>query len=126
MSSPASSGRTLAAPTVYNRWRRMLERAGVPVVRPHDARHACATLMLGQGGHPKLVSEMLGHAMVAITLDLYSHATASMHREAALTLGALLRAPEVGRTVVKPDDQEPISNTDEWCRGRDSTVWAAR
>ena len=31
------------------------------------------------------------HATVAITLDLYSHATASMHREAASTLDALLR-----------------------------------
>jgi site-specific recombinase XerD len=37
--------------------------------------------MLGQGVHPKLVSEMLGHSNVAITLDLYSHATAAMHRE---------------------------------------------
>jgi integrase len=62
--------RTLAVSTVYNRWRRILERAGVPLVRPHDARHTCATLMLGQGVHPKLVSEMLGHATVAITLDL--------------------------------------------------------
>jgi integrase len=85
-------GRTLAVQTVYNRWHRLLERAGVPIVRPHDARHTTATLMLGQGVHPKLVSEMLGHATVAITLDLYSHATAAMHREAASTLDALLRA----------------------------------
>jgi integrase len=40
----------------------------------------------------KLVSEMLGHATVAITLDLYSHATPAMHREAARVLDALLRA----------------------------------
>jgi integrase len=84
-------GRSLAVPTVYSRWHRLLERADVPMVRPHDARHTCATLMLGQGVHPKLVSEMLGHATVAITLDTYSHATPSMHREAATTLDALLR-----------------------------------
>jgi integrase len=84
-------GRTLAVQTVYARWHRLLERAGVPIVRPHDARHTTATLMLGQGVHPKLVSEMLGHATVAITLDLYSHATPAMHREAASTLDALLR-----------------------------------
>jgi len=84
-------GRVLAVQTVYDRWRRLLERAGVPVVRPHDARHTTATLLLGQGVHPKLVSEMLGHATVAITLDLYSHATPAMHREAATTLDALLR-----------------------------------
>ncbi len=84
-------GRTLAVPRVYTRWHKLLERAGVPVVRPHDARHTTATLMLGLGVHPKLVSEMLGHATVAITLDLYSHATPAMHREAASTLDALLR-----------------------------------
>ena len=29
--------------------------------------------MLGQGVHPKVVSERLGHASVNITLDTYSH-----------------------------------------------------
>lgn len=91
-------GRTIAVQTVYARWHRLLERAGVPVVRPHDARHTTATLMLGQGVHPKLVSEMLGHANTAITLDLYSHATATMHREAVSTLDALMRKP-AGVTV---------------------------
>ena len=53
-------------------------------------RHTTATLMLGQGIHAKLVSEMLGHASVAITLDLYSHAAPTMHREAAQRVDALL------------------------------------
>ena len=83
-------GRTLAVPTLYSRWRRMLKRAGVPIVRPHDARHTCATLLLGQGVHPKLVSELLGHANIGITLDLYSHATPAMHREAATVIDQLL------------------------------------
>jgi site-specific recombinase XerD len=31
------------------------------------------------GGHPpKIVSELLGHGQVGITLDLYSHVTATM------------------------------------------------
>jgi integrase len=85
-------GRTIAVQSVYAQWHRLLERAGVPRVRPHDARHTTATLLLGQGVHPKLVSEMLGHASVAITLDLYSHATPAMHREAARVLDTLLSA----------------------------------
>jgi hypothetical protein len=32
--------------------------------------------------HPKIVSEMLGHSQIAITLDLYSHVTATMQQEA--------------------------------------------
>ena len=34
---------------------------------------------------PKIVSEMLGHASVSITLDLYSHVTPTMQREAVRT-----------------------------------------
>ena len=39
--------------------------------------------MLSRGIHPKIVAEMLGHATVAITLDVYSHVTPDMQREAA-------------------------------------------
>ena len=42
-------------------------------VRFHDVKHTCATLLLTQGVHPKIVSEMLGHSSVSITLDVYSH-----------------------------------------------------
>ena len=52
----------------------LLERAGLPrTVRFHDLRHTCATVLLGEGVHPKIVQELLGHATIAITLDTYSH-----------------------------------------------------
>ena len=38
----------------------LLERAGLPRVRFHDLRHSAATLLLGLGIPPKIVSEMLG------------------------------------------------------------------
>jgi len=53
------------------------------------ARHSAATLLLGRGGHPKIVSEMLRHSTVAITLDVYSHVTPSMHREAARAMDSI-------------------------------------
>ncbi|MGH8901123.1 MAG: hypothetical protein ACRDYA_05440 [Egibacteraceae bacterium] len=40
--------------------------------------------------HPKIVSEMLGHSRISITLDLYSHMTDTMQRQAAATLDDLL------------------------------------
>jgi len=39
--------------------------AGLPRIRLHDLRHTHATLALGAGVHPKVVSERLGHATVA-------------------------------------------------------------
>ena len=68
----------------------LLERAGLPRIRFHDLRHSCATLLLGEGVHPKIVSELLGHSQIGITLDLYSHVTATMHAGAAEAMGRLL------------------------------------
>jgi integrase len=61
----------------------LLKRAGLPDIRLHDLRHTCATLMLCEGVHIKLVQELLGHATIAITLDTYSHLLPGMGDEAA-------------------------------------------
>jgi integrase len=60
----------------------LLDRAGLPRMRFHDLRHSAATLLLGMDVHPKIVSELLGHTQIGITLDLYSHVTATMQRDA--------------------------------------------
>lgn len=70
--------------------RAALARAGLPRSRFHDLRHTAATLMLGQGIHPKIVSEMLGHSQISVTLDLYSHVTPTMQRDAAIAIDAAL------------------------------------
>jgi integrase len=71
----------------------LLQRAGLPRMRFHDLRHTAATIMLSRGVHPKVASEILGHATVAITLDLYSHVTESMQAEAAQLMDETLAGP---------------------------------
>jgi integrase len=68
----------------------LLKRAGVRRVRFHDLRHSAATLLLAEGVHPKIVSEMLGHSQIAMTLDLYSHVTPTMQRQAADAMDVVL------------------------------------
>ncbi|MCH8919447.1 MAG: site-specific integrase, partial [Chloroflexi bacterium] len=70
----------------------LLERAGLPRVRFHDLRHSCASLLLAEGVHPKVVQEMLGHSTISVTMDTYSHTLPSMGAEAAERLDALLAA----------------------------------
>jgi integrase len=43
-----------------------------------------------RSGSDEIVSEMLGHSTVAIALDVYSHVTPAMHREAAAVMDELL------------------------------------
>lgn len=71
-------------------FRRALAAASVPAIRFHDMRHTSATLDLAAGVHPKVVQERLGHATIAMTLDLYSHVTPGMGADAAAKRGALL------------------------------------
>lgn len=42
------------------------------------------------GGDPKVISERLGHATVAITLDIYSHAIPALQQDAAVIVADLV------------------------------------
>ena len=69
-----------------HRFKLLLKRAGLPQIRFHDLRHTCATLLLTRNVNPKIVSEMLGHATIAITLDTYSHVLPNMRDQAAAAM----------------------------------------
>ena len=64
--------------------------AGLPRVRLHDLRHIAATLALMQGVPPKVVSDMLGHSTVGLTLDTYSHLLPAMDQRAAAAMDAIV------------------------------------
>lgn len=78
-------------PEVVSRFfRAAVKRSLLPEIRLHDLRHTHATLALRAGIHPKVVSERLGHATIAITLDTYSHAIPAMQEEAAVLIADLV------------------------------------
>jgi integrase len=62
-------------------------------VRFHDLRHTAATLLLASRVNVKVVSEMLGHSNVAITLRIYAHVLPHMQQSAVQAMDALLGAP---------------------------------
>jgi integrase len=66
----------------------VLQQAGLPHIRLHDSRHTFATLLLEQGISPKTVQTMLGHSSAKITLDIYSHVTLDLEKQAAAKLNA--------------------------------------
>ena len=70
---------------------RLLKHAGLPRIRFHDLRHTCATLLLSRNVNPKIVSEMLGHSSISITLDTYSHVLPTMQGSAIRALEDALR-----------------------------------
>jgi integrase len=87
-------GEALHPATFTRSFERHVAAAGVPPLKFHGLRHTLATVALRAGEHPKVVSEILGHSSIAITLDLYSHATPSMQEEAAGRVARLFLGSE--------------------------------
>jgi integrase len=83
------AGVPMVVETVSHQFARVVAEVGLGDVRMHDLRHAFATRLFERGVHPKVVSEALGHASIAITLDTYSHVTPSMGRIAADAIEAV-------------------------------------
>jgi integrase len=101
---PNTIGRVMNSYSMRCGFKRLLVEAGLPAMRFHDLRHTAATLALKRGVHPKVVSEMLGHASVKMTLDIYSHVTPDMQQVIADVMDAVLQTGEaevVVKTVVK-------------------------
>jgi len=96
---------------VTKRFQAVLRRAGLPHQRFHDLRHACASLLLAQGVHPRVVMETLGHSQIALTLNTYSHVIPALGREAADRMDDVLASPSVGgaRRGQRRGQSEPTS-----------------
>jgi integrase len=85
-------GKPLRPNTITRSWTMLAPRAGVKVIRLHDARHTHASLMLKQGIHPKIVQERLGHASIQMTLDTYSHVAPGLQQAAAESFDKMVLA----------------------------------
>lgn len=84
------TGRPIDPRRDYNDWADLLAAAGVGWTNPHAARHWGATILVGLGVHPRVAMDMLRHADVATTLNLYAKAPSADLRAAADAMAAAL------------------------------------
>ena len=82
------SGHPINSDRLAKSFKSILEQAELP--RLYDLRYTAATLALAAGVSPKVVSEQLGHASAAFTLDTYAHVLPHMQDEAAAKVEAML------------------------------------
>jgi integrase len=73
---------------------RLLKKAGLPHMRFHDLRHTAITLMLKAGVLPHVVSEIVGHSDVSITLGMYGHVLRDMHEDALQKMEGIFRGDQ--------------------------------
>lgn len=95
-------GTPLGQRHVLAAWQRACARAGVPVLKLHEARHTAASTYLAAGVPLPEVSQILGHASPQVTAAVYAHAVQRYARAAA---DALERFLDEG------DEDEPGAET---------------
>lgn len=76
-------GKLIKPDSLSQKFRRLTKEIGLKHIRLHDLRHTNATLMLTYGVNPKVAQQRLGHASISTTMDIYSHVTDKVEKEAA-------------------------------------------
>lgn len=66
--------------TLEYRYKKLLESVGIPRLNYHALRHTFATRCIEVGMDMKTLSELLGHASVSTTMDIYVHSTMEQKR----------------------------------------------
>ena len=70
-------GRILLPNYVTKKFKELLESNGLRVIRFHDLRHSCASLLLHLGYNMKDIQLWLGHGDIGTTMNIYAHVEAS-------------------------------------------------
>jgi integrase len=97
-------GRPLHPENVAHWFEQHTRAAGLSRIRLQDVRHSYATAALKAGISARVISERLGHASVAFTLQTYGHVIPGMDRDAAVTVADLiLTSRQTGPGTVVPD-----------------------
>jgi|TARA_Y100000310_G_C20282261_1_gene623156 integrase len=84
------AGKPLTSFHVSRRFRKLLRLAGLPAMRYHDLRHGAASLMAAQGVPARVAMEILGHAQISTTLNIYTHIAPELQKDAAERLSSAL------------------------------------
>ncbi|GAA1778077.1 tyrosine-type recombinase/integrase [Luedemannella helvata] len=100
------TGGPLDAAYVHRNHHALCDVADIRKIRFHDLRHSCATLLLEQGVDLVVVKDLLGHAQIHTTADIYAHVRIRLQRQAIETLGHALN-PDPTATTGPDDAGEP-------------------
>ena len=73
-------GRYVSYRAIFDSFKRIVKRIGLPDARIHDLRHTYAVNCIRAGDDIKTVQSNLGHATAVFTLDVYGHFTDDMRQ----------------------------------------------
>ncbi len=92
-------GQPIYPECIYDYVKRIGKKLDMPHITVHSLRHTTATLLLESGENPKIVQELLGHASISTTLDIYSHVIPGLKQQAVSKLTELINKDGVKNGV---------------------------
>ncbi len=115
---PSEVGTPINGRNLFRHFKRLLTHAGLPqTVRFHDLRHSCATFLIAQGVHPRVVMEILGHSQISITMNTYGHVLPETQQDAVQKLDAVLRRRDTKPAPPNDDGVEARAEAGEADQG---------
>lgn len=83
-------GKPFSPDFVSRHFQLVLEKNKLPLIRYHDLRHSCASVLISHGIDLKFIQELLGHSNFSVTADIYAHLDANAKRTAMHTMQDIL------------------------------------
>lgn len=91
------NGTPLEPRNVNRAFEALCRRANVRVIRLHDLRHSCVTLLFAMGVEAATVQRILRHSSIAVTTGIYVDVIEQVQRAAVSGMDELFRKPGNGR-----------------------------
>ncbi len=83
-----ADGHTYAPDFVSRKFSKLLKMYNLPLIRFHDLRHSCASLLIANGFSLKDIQEWLGHADFRTTANIYAHLDTERKQNIAESMSA--------------------------------------
>ena len=104
-------GRPIEQPDDTAAWRAALDRAGLPAVDGHSARHTCNTVLTELGVPVDVRRQILGHASNAINEAVYTHTSDTRVAEAMQALSVAMDYRTVNQVAPAPTAADDESHS---------------
>lgn len=74
---------------ITHKFKQLLKKYNLPIIRFQDLRHTCASLLVARGFSMKDIQEWLGHSDFSTTANIYSHLDIKRKNSIANSMSAI-------------------------------------
>jgi integrase len=90
-------GEPISPMMAYIEFKNLSRDINLPEIKLHDLRHTFSTMFLENGGNIKTLQQILGHASISVTMDIYSHVTDEMLDSAAKNMDTMYKIKKASK-----------------------------